>query len=92
MGLYSNFRMDLSFQEKKIIEKPILGCREIKLKPSLIFLEYPLDDHLKIYKDVHAVCLNDHKNANINLHLNVHINIDLNVYINGHIMLKSLLI
>ena len=35
-----NFRMDLSFQEKKKqFENPVLGCRDNKQKQSLIFLD-----------------------------------------------------
>ena len=30
-------RMDLSFQEKKLIDNLIIGCRDIKQKPSLFF-------------------------------------------------------
>ena len=38
-----NFHMDLSSQEKKLSENPILGCQDIKQKPSLIFLGHPVD-------------------------------------------------
>ena len=36
-----NLCMDLSFQEKKRFEDPILGCQDIKRKPSLIIFGTP---------------------------------------------------
>ena len=42
-----NLRTDLSFQEKKQFENPVLGCQDIKQKQSPIFFGTPCNEKRK---------------------------------------------
>ena len=79
MVLYSKFAYGSQFRRKKQFKNPILGCRAIKQKPSLILFGTPC---MNIHEIIHLVDLDYHMKNHAIIHLKIYLIVHIDCHLN----------